>query len=230
MRLTLRLCLVLILGFATASCATVADTYVVSNKLLSGPPEQMGTVVGSIGLSKKGRGHHRYTLVASEIASKEKVQFYFKRSGIFDTPADFDDARAEVAIFVLQLPQGRYHIHNFEYHSTGLWGSEFRQTAREEFSVPFEIVAGQTTYLGEFVATPIFGRNLFGAQVVAITYWEVSDKEARDMALARQRMPGPHLGRVTAAVPDPDKIKLPFFTRPGEMPRAQSAAAEQAKP
>jgi hypothetical protein len=226
----LRLSLVVLLGLAVASCATVADTYVVSNKLLGAPPDQMGTVVGSIGISKKGRSHQRYTLVASEIASKEKVQFYFKRSGLFDTPTDFDDARAEVSIFVLELPQGRYQIQNFEYHSVGLWGSEFRQNAREEFSVSFEIVAGQTTYLGEFVAMPIFGRNLFGREVPAATYWEISDKEARDIALARQRMPGPNLGRVTAAVPDPGKIKLPFFTRPGEMPRAQSAAAEQAKP
>lgn len=45
-----------VVAFATASCETVRDTYAVSNKLVERPPEEMGVVVGSIGVAKSDIG------------------------------------------------------------------------------------------------------------------------------------------------------------------------------
>lgn len=217
--------LVIAMAVGLASCMTVRDTYVVSNKLLDRPPEKTGVVVGSIGLAKSDIGYHRYSLIARDLATNEKLYFYFKRSGVLDTPADFSDGRAQSAIFALRLPEGRYEIHNIEYFSVGLFGSENRVTARRDFSIPFEIKAGEGTYLGEFVAVNVPGRNLLGMRTVIWTYWEIADRQDRDVALARQRLTDAPLTTITRAVPDPEALRLPFFARVGAPPPAPDAPA-----
>lgn len=203
----------------------VEDHYTVSVNLIRSPPERKGMVVGSTGVSKAVRGFHRYTLVAREVSTNEKLTFYFTPNAPYGERIDFREARFDASVFAFEIPDGRYEISNFELLAIGLYGATRTLSARNDFSIPFDIKAGQTTYLGEFIAVNVLGRNFLGMQVVAGSYWEVSDQQARDIAVARQQLSEAKFDSIISAVPDPDMLGLPFFARPGKVPSRQGEAA-----
>ena len=88
-------------------------------------------------------------------------------------------------IRVRELPAGDYEMTNFRLHDNTLkkvWN------LKKDFSVPFQVRAGEITYLGEFQATGVRAKALIGYYIEQ-PYFLVSDQEARDIPLAVEDFP-----------------------------------------
>ena len=107
---------------------------------------------------------------------------------------------------VHHLEPGNYEIYTYsisEYNgvATVLW------SPKEDFSIPFTIASATTTYIGDFTGRALFGRNILGAQVPNGGYFVVSDKQDRDIPIARKQ--NPELLPVTVSVFDVSRLGLP---------------------
>jgi hypothetical protein len=78
------------------------------------------------------------------------------------------------------LPPGRYEIYNFLI--SGYNGvSTVNTTSRKKFAIPFEIKAGEATYIGNFArANVATGKG-------PISYYVITDKSERDLPIAKAR-------------------------------------------
>jgi hypothetical protein len=80
------------------------------------------------------------------------------------------------------LPPGRYEIYNFLM--SGFNGvSTVNTTSRKKFSIPFEIKAGEATYIGNFA------RAIVPTGKGPISYFVITDKSERDLPIAQARRP-----------------------------------------
>jgi len=123
---------------------------------------------------------------------------------------DFADDFEAANIFVWPLAPGNYEIYDFDVlYSVGNGWSTF--SSKVEFSVPFTIEPGRTIYLGEFRAMDLNGRNIFGLPVPAGVKFQIFDKSARDLALAKARESA--ITEFKISLPDPSKIGSPLFER-----------------
>lgn len=101
--------------------------------------------------------------------------------------AELDIAETELIGTVqrVALPAGRYSLVGGIF-STDIGISS--QTLRvDDLDIPFEIRAGETTYLGAFVARVFVGRNLLGMKMRAGALFEVHDEQERDLAILAAR-------------------------------------------
>jgi hypothetical protein len=109
---------------------------------------------------------------------------------------------------VRHLAPGQYEIFNIrEVYNNGLLQIDYN--LKQDISIPFEIKAGRVTYLGEFKAIGLAGKNLFGTTVTAGIKYLVTDQSTRDLPIASQRGAS---GDVDVAVPDVDRLGLPGFS------------------
>ena len=92
------------------------------------------------------------------------------------------------SVFALELPAGDYEFYDLKFlrnDGGGQWG--FR--SRNEFSLPFVVVAGQATYLGSFIA---HGEGIDGDRPWTATFggqFRVSDQFERDRQLIAELHP-----------------------------------------
>lgn len=220
--LPLRLALIFLAAFTT-SCGielnAPIETHYVNPHLLTQPPERMGTVVGSIGLLRKATNLQRYTLLARNVATGQQVEFFYADQSSFRYKPDFIDNGADVQLFTTPLPEGRYEIWNYEYSFVPLLRfMEPRRRPEQDFSLPFEIKAGQATYLGQFIAVPSLGKPVLGMPNILAYYWEISDRRTRDIAQARLKLPEAKFDIVTSAIPDPTAAGIKHFVKAGGTP------------
>jgi hypothetical protein len=212
------------LALALSGCVGTLGTTEASRILTGMSPEKMGTVVGSIGLVDKGTFYQRYALLARNLDGGEKVEFRYTHDGFEVTKVDFREGSREAALIALRLPEGRYAIEGYEFIGMSLQFNQTRTPAPAPFSLPFEVKAGRTTYIGEYMVVPVLSWRFLGARGVREFVWEVGDRRERDLALARQRMPDAATGDVIAAVPDARTLGVPFFYPAGGAPPDQAAA------
>lgn len=101
-------------------------------------------------------------------------------------PGDFSDEQGK--LYLLELPAGNYEFYNFRIMiSTGMGYNEI--TAKNEFSMPFQVEAGKVKYVGEVRMKDVMGKNLLGLSVPAGVIPSVSDKHERDLATAKTLYP-----------------------------------------
>lgn len=98
------------------------------------------------------------------------------------------------------LPPGQYEAYSFEV-TTGSLAYGGTWTPKQEFSIPFTIQPGQTTYIGNFARST--------DSTMGLGYFIISDKLDRDMAIARTKAPA--LPPVTAQVFDVTQLDNPVF-------------------
>jgi hypothetical protein len=105
----------------------------------------------------------------------------------FGQPRDYSTAMEDGVVLVHSLPAGEYEIFSFQgYVGSNLGASYFGP--KEHFSIPFAVVAGQTTYLGNFQANRVDGENAFKQPVMAALYFRISDRHAAELPLARTKV------------------------------------------
>ena len=103
-------------------------------------------------------------------------------------PADFVLEEGQGAVFVIPLPAGEYTFDRFSFYLNEImvekwWRSE------EGFDVPFEIKAGEATYIGEVRFNHLWGENILGMTLPGGCYVEAFDEFTRDSNLLRQQYP-----------------------------------------
>lgn len=124
---------------------------------------------------------------------------------------DFDTEEEQGVVVIAALPPGEYEIFaTTVFENYGTVQTTFRST--RPFSIPFTIHPGEAVYLGSFRSRRLTGKNVFGMEVTAGAAFEISDSMARDLGLARTRT-GQLPAEIVQAVPDPDLIGSPIFTR-----------------
>jgi len=199
------------LAFVVAVAGCVADLNgpQISKALTTAKPEMMGMVVASMGTLREDTPYKTYTLEFRDIRSKETVFLPFNAFAVGGTPIDFRDGKADVALFAFQLPEGRYELFNFELSTGGMKINTHRRM-KDDISLPFDVKAGQVSYLGEFVSLPVYrqgGTEAFGG------IWSVRDQQARDIQRAKQKLPGTSFENVVATIPDVSTLRSSFFIR-----------------
>ena len=109
-----------------------------------------------------------------------------------------------------RLAPGTYEF--FKVVASGQDGTS--HTSTNDFSLPFVIKPGETTYLGSFTGMLITEKKrdwlLFqDYDAPAGVYFVVSDQHERDLAIARKREP--NLPAVTVSVPEEVVLPKPYF-------------------
>jgi hypothetical protein len=121
---------------------------------------------------------------------------------------DIKDRNETGIIDVRRLPPGDYEIFNYNIY----FNSPYVQNSwwsKQDFAIPFTIASGKATYVGEFMAVAVTGKNILGISVPDGAYFVLSDKSSRDVSIARQKEL--RLGDVTNAVADPNAIGNPLI-------------------
>jgi hypothetical protein len=127
---------------------------------------------------------------------------------------DFGDDAHDGEIYVVRLPPGPYEIYNFTVDWAAPDGAIYRPSsnkyvhAEEDFSIPFSIKAGQSTYLGSFGAVATSERFLGAPKPTGAKFW-VRDQSERDIPIARSKVP--ELPPIVVQIPDVDSLHNDVF-------------------
>lgn len=140
-----------------------------------------GQVFGSIGAAQNAP-YSSVEILFRKTGSSDSGRFVFAYDSIAGgVPLDIRDKTTRGAtVFSARLPEGEYEIFQVSFFlNRGQFGST-TFTAKEDFSIPFSIKEGQSTYLGEFISYHTTGKNFFGMSIPWGGYFVVSDKLQRD--------------------------------------------------
>jgi len=171
----------------------------------SGPPAALVANSGPLAGGYQGAdaGYLIVTLAAAQGTRYRSYSFYFRRRdgggkgsiwwGQDDAsdrrPLDIDDGAEQALIDIRRLPPGDYEIYNFDIvlNPPSMWQPWF---AARDFAIPFTIAPGRATYIGELKAVALTTPGPFGNTLANGAYFVLSDKSARDLAIARRKEPG----------------------------------------
>lgn len=160
--------------------------------------------------AQKGTAYNDYKLFFRKRDRSIDGSVWWGQGNPFDQrKLDLDDSVETGIVDVRRLPPGDYEIFNFlVFMNAGTVQESWR--SKQDFSIPFSIEPGRATYVGEFDAAKLTGKGLFGMTVPDGAYFVLSDKTARDVAIARQKEPG--LTDVVTVVADPSTLGNPLIS------------------
>ena len=152
-----------------------------------------GKVVISIGAAS-GTSYSSYSLLfrrreTSSVNDTKRTQgqFVFFQKNMFSKQKPDYQAAAESGVVLVQsLPPGSYEIFNFDiFFNAGTVQNNY--SSKLPFSIPFIVRPGQTTYLGNYQANKMTGRNLFGIPLPAGAVFVVSNRRGAELAIAQMK-------------------------------------------
>lgn len=112
-------------------------------------------------------------------------------------------------VLTQEFPEGDYEFVGFEVEEQ-IGMTTIKRTVGD-FSLPFHITAGKSTYVGDFMAqVAAYRTSFFGDIVPSSIYFVISDKNARDLPLAKTLYPG--LSEPVISVVDPDAAQHPMLS------------------
>lgn len=141
----------------------------------------------------------------------------FKKKFIYSTSNGFlavkhDYKTENESGFIIQhsFPPGKYEVYNFYlFYNSGTATTDF--TSRQEFSIEFQVLPNQTTYLGNFLAHQVMAKNILGIPVPAGAEFEVRDLEKADLSIYDRKYPGTKSNKINNQVNSFLNTGLPFF-------------------
>lgn len=175
-----------------------------------------GQVFGSLG-TFPSTPFSSVTIFFRQTGSKDPGRFVFAYDSMLGgAPVDVAESKARGTVFVGRLPAGDYELFQVNFFiNRGQFGTT-TFSAREEFSIPFRVEEGRSTYLGEFIAYDTTGKNFFGMRIPAGGYFVVADKYQRDVAILAKKPEANSSWPVLRSVVSPEAVKLPYFLPPLE--------------
>ena len=154
-----------------------------------------GTLVISLGIMHGNKGDYRLEFRKDD--GTENFEISYIPTSILEAADDYKNDNDETGqVQIRRLKPGNYSFYTFSAVDALVELKPHR-----EFSVPFTIEPGKTTYIGDFAAV-----MMFDSTVPRAAYFVVSDKHERDLAIARKKEAA--LMPVTIAVPDPAKLNI----------------------
>jgi hypothetical protein len=151
------------------------------------------------------------------------LEFHFRRKGdrapgsirISQGAARPDEVEVKgeggrrVTVFAVPLPPGEYEFFTYLGFAPGSGDTNYARP-RVDFSIPFAIAAGRTTYVGEYVVESRPQMRSTG-RLVAEAKFVVADRLDRDLAAAKSA--GRPIGAAppAKAIPDLRRHDLPNF-------------------
>lgn len=166
-----------------------------------------GYVVVGVGATTQTDYSH-YTLLFRKSGQPKTGRFsYFSTKS---SPTGYKANTESGVVEVHSLPPGNYEIYNFDI-AMKLGNGETHLTSKTDFSIPFTVRAGQVTYLGNYLANQITGKDVYGQPIPAGAVFVVEDREEHDLYLAAKLKPSLTSSVVTDATPRIKEIKNPYF-------------------
>ncbi|KDM93496.1 hypothetical protein EA58_01125 [Photobacterium galatheae] len=107
---------------------------------------------------------------------------YFQNNIFYKSEREFDDKDSNGVIKVETMKPGRYEIVNW---SVSKANEDVSWSARENFSIPFEIKSNKVTYIGEYQAHKTEATNLLGMTVQSFAVFTINDESERDINFAK---------------------------------------------
>ena len=173
-----------------AACAAKAP---MPEQLAATDLANQGLVVGSITRPSLKPAFNSYALLFRNIDSKQEYRVRISAdmmSGRYED--DILDQGVAGSKFALLLPPGRYELYNFSLFMMGPAG-DTTYFAKQDFSVPFAVQAGEIQYIGEFRNKPVtFMHSFMGmeTEMLAGGSWDIYDNSGRDLGRMETRFPG----------------------------------------
>lgn len=209
----MKIILILLTVFTLSACVSIPE---VRNEYQGA---DAGRIVIGIGASKNTQ-YSSYSLIFRKIGDKnsEPSRFvYFQESLFSAQKRDYDNAVENGVVQSFRLPPGDYEIFNFNiFLNGGTIQKNF--SSRVDFSIPFKVRANETTYLGNYQANTVIGKNLFGLPMPAGAIFIVNNREIEDIELAKNRLPNASFGPILNATPTVQSIANPYFVDKSEKP------------
>ncbi len=127
-------------------------------------------------------------------------------SGTLDGP-DTDFIGHETGqVTVRYLEPGNYDVYAYKIYGA-ITGATVTWDSERQFSIPFSVSQGKTTYIGDFAGIELTRDDVLGLPYTSGAILVVSDKHDRDLAFAQKHDPG--LFPVTIAVSDVSRLGDP---------------------
>jgi hypothetical protein len=184
-------------------------------------PEYKGPDAGRIVVGIGAEAPHTFatsiSLMVRKVGTKETLRLvYFQNNMFSEQKRDYDRPNENGVVYFSQVSPGNYEIYNFLVRLSGAAEMEF--SSRKDFSVPFVVRAKETTYLGNYQANVVTGKNIFGISVPAGYVFVVSNREQDDLALGKKRIPLADYGLIENATPAIKALTSPYFVGEDERP------------
>ena len=176
----------------------------------TGTVANSGTVVVSMG-SRNPFAVLSHRLQVRDVTTGASTEIIYLESNIFaPTPRIVNTKEMNVGVLSLNFPEGEYVIHDVVTNFAG-YPSGYSISGKSEFSIPFSVRRGQVTYLGQYLAHRVTGKNVFGKDVTAGIYFVVTDEQSRDIAIASTRILPTRREIVTKQIVDAAKTRSPLI-------------------
>lgn len=139
--------------------------------------------------------------------------FQYKTSTFLsgDSP-DYSSERERGVVTVATLPPGKYEIFQFElFFTNGMFSETFRSS--KPFSIPFEVRANETAYLGHYFALPRYGARHLGIPQRAGALFTVENRQQVEVPIASKKALGALTAGVTSYTPTASQLAGPFISQ-----------------
>lgn len=215
----LRTAALLVLIAVLGACATAGGGKSVHSSLTPIDGEPRGWLVATIGVlgeqDKLPPFHGNYVNFRPvPEQGRATGTFYAYINDVVNAPREeldvFEGGKLQKVI-VIPLRPGQYEITGGDM-VTDVGVATASDRSAPGFSHPFEIRADQFTYVGSYLARVMMGENAVGMTIRSGAYYEISDQQQRDLALARARDPSlPKDAPVADAIPRPPQLAAGMF-------------------
>jgi len=212
---SIRRALTVFFALITCVCATCQSAIVASGE------ESNGVLILAISTPViDGRRDTQYIGLDLKICSRggrESVRLLSSVNNWFSSDKnDFLDPDEAGIVLSKSLPPGPWEV--CSYTATNNLGKIFVPQGTplsdmftpRDFSIPFTISPGRATYIGDFKAVGTTTKSLLGLTIPAGPRWVITNRSARDVAIAQKK--DPNLQLIDVSVPDVDQLGDPRFS------------------
>jgi hypothetical protein len=190
--------------WAAMAVVTVCDAAPAQSLVKGVPPEQIGYLLGSIGMIKAEDDRTSVALSLCDDKNHEIATFQYRPSLAAGRRNSFTDGDFTGVVLSVALPAGRYSLcETMLKHAGRPYGPA------EKFSIPIEIVAGKANYIGRYGFRGLMSENFLGHKNPDKGLWVVAQKWTEDGPAFIEQ--APHAASLPPTLAMPQQLPAPLF-------------------